>query len=73
MTISAWRITVCIFLVGSGSAVGAEPSRSEIGARIEGVYALQEWHVGPSVFKPPLVVGRPTQHRFTWSLLIRSV
>ena len=39
-------------------AAAADPELDAVRAKIEGVYALEEWHTESGVFRPPQIDGR---------------
>jgi hypothetical protein len=59
--------TVCfsaVLLVASSTRVlAAEGSVQEIKSYVEGVYALQEWHAGEEVLRPPPSMGASSSTR----------
>ena len=47
-----------LFLANTHIANGADPDVDAVRAKIEGVYALEEWQTESGVFRPPQVDGR---------------
>ncbi len=47
-----------LLLAGPGELLASKGSSQETKTLIEGVYALQEWHAGEEIIRPPAVDGR---------------
>src|SRR5438552_2206543 len=53
-------------------AAGADPELEAVRAKIEGVYALEEWQTESGVFRPPQVEGRGTLLNGTITVILHN-
>lgn len=69
--VTAFWVTL-VFSSYANLAAGADPELEAVRAKIEGVYALEEWHTEAGVFRPPQVEGRFSMLNGTIIVILRN-
>ena len=71
--VSKWRMAICVLLFWQPQPVLATDKTGEtLRAKIDGIYALEEWHTNAGVFRPPQVDGRFILHRGAVALILHN-